>query len=91
MTSNRISLFRFMTAGLLTFLLLMVLQAMCFVQPAHFASCHFLFFGWKLANAFFHIIVKRIDFYPINAFSCSVPSLGRYLGLNTMSVYNDVS
>ncbi len=64
MTSNRISLFRFMTVGLLTFLLLMVLQAMCFVQPAHFASCHFLVFGWKLANAFFISLSKELTFIP---------------------------
>lgn len=99
MTNNKISLFRFMTAGLLTFVLLMVLQAIRFAPPAPFV--HALspfsipwFLGGNLLMYFPYCCPKSwLLSHRCFLLLCSIawPLLDGFLVLNTMAAYNGVS
>lgn len=99
MKNDKISLVRFMIAGLLTFVLLMVLQAIRFAPPAHFV--HTLspvaipwFLGGNLLMYFPYCCPKSwLLSHRCFLLLCSIAwtLLDGFLVLNTMAAYNDVS
>lgn len=99
MTNNKISLFRFMIAGLLSFVLLMVLQAIHFVPPTPFV--HALspvavpwFLGGNMLMYFPYCCPKNwLLSHRCFLLLCSIawPLLDGFLVLNAMAAYNDVS
>ena len=99
MKNDKTSLVRFMIAGLLTFVLLMVLQAIRFAPPAHFV--HTLspvaipwFLGGNLLMYFPYCCPKSwLLSHRCFLLLCSIawPLLDGFLVLNTMAAYNDVS